>query len=55
MIWFVMLRCQDGKPLGMTDDDDVYKLLTFPTEEAAREAGSSTLLGRMFGYEVYEF
>lgn len=50
--FFVMLTTQSGgcTPL-MTCDDE---FATFETEDAARKAAESSLLGDAFGYEVFE-
>lgn len=53
--FFVMLNMQDGgcgvTPLTEFNSD---KLAMFNTEEAARKAAKSSVLGDAFGYEVFE-
>ncbi|WP_333879008.1 hypothetical protein [Methylobacter sp.] len=50
--FFVMLFTQDGSytPLEQADKEDIAR---FETEEEARTAAESSLLGDMFGYEVF--
>lgn len=55
-MWFVMLRCQDGKQTPMIEGElDAERVAMFPTEEQAWAAGKVNPYGKAFGYEVYEW
>ncbi len=56
--FFVMLHTQNGgiTPLTLCTEDSPTEgvLATFDSEEDAREFAENSLLGDMFGYEVFE-
>ena len=56
--FFVMLTTQDGgyTPLMMCTDIGTYdaEFAKFDTEEEARQSAEGTVLGEMFGFEVFE-
>ncbi|UKA23351.1 hypothetical protein IHC92_20585 [Photobacterium damselae subsp. damselae] len=56
--FFVMLTTQNGgyTPLMLCTDISISEdtLATFDTEPEAREAAENSVLGEMFGYEVFE-
>ena len=51
--FFVMLTTPDGgyTPMTIGDDNEMAK---YDTEEEAKRAAISSLLGNHFGYEVFE-
>ncbi len=52
-MWIVILKNQDGQPLGLVDNSDY--LATFETKQEAEEAAQENLLAIAFGFKVYEF
>ena len=50
--FFVMLNHQNGGIVPMTDKEG--DLVTYDSEEDARQAANTTILGEAFGYEVFE-
>jgi hypothetical protein len=55
--WFVVFRYQNGSPLPMLSFIDAGwpELALFDTEEEAQRAGSENILGKAYGFEVYEW
>jgi hypothetical protein len=52
-LFFVMIRHQKGHPMPLTDEEE--DVFLFDTRESAEDAAKLTLMGPVFGYEVYEW
>ena len=50
--FFVMLNTQNGRYTPMMGDED--NIATFGTKEEAEESAKHSVLGKYFGYEVFE-
>lgn len=53
MKYFVMLRHPNGFPLPIVDDNE--NTILYDSRKEANEAGNSTSLGEVYGFEVYKY
>jgi hypothetical protein len=51
--WFVMLRGAMGYPVPLIDLED--SIVLFDSKEKANKAGSINILGKAFGYKVFQW
>jgi len=58
MTFFVMLYTQDGSftPLinGLSEIEDFNDIAKFTNEKSARDTAKENILGKAFGFEVFE-
>jgi hypothetical protein len=52
-MFFVMIRNPNGYPMPLVDEEE--DVVLFDTRFAAENAAKRTLMGPVFGYEVYEW
>jgi hypothetical protein len=52
-MFFVMIRHQKGHPMPLVDENE--DVMLFDTRDEAALAADKTLMGPVFGYEIYEW
>lgn len=52
-VFFVMLTTQQGKPVPMVDKND--NLVLYDTYANAEDDAAKNMLGKFFGYVIYEW